>query len=1128
MGNNNINKLMQENREIAYNPASCVFVSANAGSGKTSLLVDRVLSLLLHGVLPEKILCLTFTNAAAAEMSSRVLQALGSWVMADKDELDKKISKLAGKNPNPDLLSRARGLFAKVLESPGGINIQTIHGFSQSLLRRFPLEAGVSPYFSVMDARSEQETLLEARLRLFSNTRRSDQSIQKSLDALARDISEFGFNKLMKEIVGNKRKFQMMLQNRNGIADIEHELYSLFKLKLNDNVESLLDNFFTYNDTQLFNLRKIAENLLLSEKSTDQKTGENIALWLEYPGDRIKNSSAYINAFIKDDGEARKKIFTKDALTDESLIKELMFEQQRVSEFRDKLNALTVVRHSVDVLNIAEAILAQYEAIKRSHAWMDYDDLILTACDLLTRSGMSPWVLFKLDSGIDHILVDEAQDTSPEQWRIIDALTQEFFAGEGAKEIERSLFIVGDEKQSIYSFQGADVKELARMQSYFSDSISAAHKEVHSLALSRSYRSTDAILQVVDAVFATDAAREGVTFSGTGLEHIPTRSGQPGLVELWPVIRPEEVENENSLTPNVRLVRHIADTIQDWIKKGEAEAGDIMILLRRRAGLADGLVRALKRRGVAVAGSDRMELNDNLAVQDLIAIGQVLLLPEDDLTLAACLKSPIFNLDDNDLYKLAYGRDGKKIWQRLAAMPEFSKSHELFTEMRALADYTPPFELYSHLLDNLGARSRFIGRMGEECTDPIDEFMQQALLYERSHPPSLQGFIHWIVNSNSEIKRDMEQARNSVRIMTIHGAKGLQSKIVILPDTTNVPMEHDSLQWLGGVAVRSPSAKNDDMILKKIRASKFAESMGEYRRLLYVALTRAEDRLYICGATGRENISEKSWYHHIRVGMENIAQKFDMKFGEGLRVGYCNPALAEGSGGKNTDGNINPGLNYKNGVTAYCNQFVYLQNPAPFEPSPSRPLVPSRLTGEMPPAASPIAKNDVYKTGKFIHMLMQYLPGYKNNRREAARKIAGNFFKDLGYEQVEKAINDTLAVIDKSEFEFLFGENAQAEVPIIGNIEINGKNITVSGQIDRLYIDDEKIWIVDFKSNQTPPASHDKIPVSYIRQLALYRLLMQHIYPGKSINCALLWTATAKLDVLPDGLLDEWPISSYI
>ncbi len=1120
-----VNKLDADNLDLAYNPDACVFVAANAGSGKTSLLADRVLSLLLHGVEPAKILCLTFTKAAAAEMSSRILKTLGSWVMADDRELIKQVSKLTGENPPSFLLDRARGLFAKVLEAPQGINIETIHGFSQSLLRRFPLESGISPHFTVMDSRSEQEVLAEARLRLFNYAQKSDSAVGAALESLARDVSESGFHKLMGEIVKNKRKFRKLLQNTNGIPSIIHTLYSRFKLKAGTTKESLLAEYFIYSEEQLLKLRMVADILLQSDKPTDTQTGIRLADWLARPEARLELSDGYSLYFALEDGSGRKRLFTKSALSGDELIDALLAEQQRVIEFSDRLRALNVIHHTIDVLHVAEALLAEYEAIKRSHAWMDYDDLILTACDLLTRAGMSPWVLFKLDGGIDHILVDEAQDTSPEQWQIIDALTQEFFAGQGAKEIERSLFIVGDEKQSIYSFQGADVKELARMQKYFSESIKAAQKNIHSLALTKSYRSTQAVLQSVDAVFAKQEARLGVTFDDLELNHILTRIGHEGLVELLPVIQPSEDESEDSISPTNKLVRHIADTIKGWIENGEARAGEIMILLRSRTNFADKLVHALKRRGVAVAGSDRMQLNDNLAVQDLIALGQVLLLPDDNLTLAACLKSPIFNLNEDDLFELAYGREKRTLWQRLGQLPQFVEIYELLTDLRAKADFTPPFELYSYLLNERGARAKFIGRMGEECADPIDEFMQQTLLYERAHPPSLQGFIHWLSGSNSEIKRDMEQARDAVRIMTVHGAKGLQSKIVILPDTVGIPMEQDSLLWLNEIPIRGISSRQDDVICRNLRANRQQEILSEYRRLLYVALTRAEDRLYICGATGKKNINEQSWYHHIKTGIEGIATPFETPFGEGLRVGCHSssppPCGDLGQHGKNT------GFGSRSPIESGMTDFLHV--PPPSEPSPSKPLTPSRLSGELPAVASPLAGKNIYAAGKFIHLLLQYLPSQSSEKRhESAKIIARKFTTQLSAEIIEKAISDALVVIDNPEFSFLFGKDSLAEVPITGNLGIDGNNITVSGQIDRLYMGSDEVWIVDFKSNQLPPLSQQDIPTAYIRQLGLYRLLLQKITPEKQVKCALLWTATAKLDVLPDALLDECKMSFYI
>ncbi len=1113
----NVNKSRGGKAHYAFNPDACVFVSANAGSGKTSLLVNRVLSLLLNGVEPAKILCLTFTNAAAAEMESRILKTLGSWVMASESELIHQVSKLTGDNPGTVLLARARGLFANVLESPQGVNIQTIHGFSQSLLRRFPLEAGISPHFTVMDSRSEQEVLAEARLRLFNNARKSESNIQESLDALARTVSEYGFHKLINEIIKNKRKFRQLLQNTGGPPAIEYELYSHFKIKIKTTAESLLAEYFSYNNNQITTLRKIAGTLLKSEKPVDIQTGARVADWLERPEARRELLDGYIANFMTIEGTARKKIFSKDALPDPSLIEELLSEQQRVAEFSNKVRALNIINHSTDVLHIAEALLAEYEAIKRSHAWMDYDDLILTACDLLTRSGMMPWVLFKLDGGIDHILVDEAQDTSPEQWKIVTALTQEFFAGQGAKEVARSLFIVGDEKQSIYSFQGADVKGLKKMRDHFDMSITAAQKQMHLLTLTKSYRSTDEVLKTVDAVFLRKEASLGVISDDLELKHILTRAGKEGLVELWPVLKP--LEEDNDISPTTKLARHIAETIQGWIENGEAKAGDVMILLRSRTNFADKLVRALKKRNVPVAGSDRMALNDNIAVQDLIALGQVLLLPDDDLTLASCLKSPIFNFSEEDLFTLAYGRNGRTLWERLRELPQFAESYDLLADLRAKADFTPPFELYSYLLNTRGLRSRFVGRMGEECTDPLDEFMQQALLYERVHPPSLQGFIHWLASSNSEIKRDMEQARDAVRIMTIHGAKGLQAKIVILPDTVETPREQDSILWLDNIPVRGISSKQDDIICKQLRNDRQQEIFSEYRRLLYVALTRAEDRLYIYGASRKEKTSEQSWYHHIKTGIEPIATAFTTKFGEGLRIGTPSLTLPRKREKEQEDSLSTEWGGLGRG------SFSFLKKPVPSEPSPNKPLVPSRLSGDTPATASPLDNKNIYAAGKFIHSLLQYLPTLEaSKRRESAQVIAHKFKGQLSGEVIEKSINDAIAVMENLEFGFLFGTESLAEVQITGTVE----NITVSGQIDRLYMGDKEVWIVDFKSNQIPPAAQDAIPAAYIRQLALYRLLLKQITPEKRVICALLWTATAKLDVLPEAMLDEIKVSTYI
>lgn len=1123
--------------EDAFDPAASVFVSANAGAGKTSLLANRVLRLLLHGALPSKILCLTFTNAAAAEMMSRVLGELGRWVMADDAQLRKSLAGLVGDSVTEPLMARARSLFAQVLEAPVGVRIQTIHGFCQSLLRRFPIEAGISPHFTVMDSRTEQEMLQEARLRLFSRAQNEDPELQEALSAIAHSLSESSFQGLLAEIVQHKRRIRSLFHPQHGVESAVDAVWSLLKVKRDLTVTALIETHFAYDEPTLASWRLIVK-ALMQGSAKEQATAGCLIRWFKNPAQREACMQDYVLAFLTQKGGPRAKLHNKDTITDAGLSALLKAEQERVWRFHDALKALEAAQQTTRLLHIAETLLALYERLKQSRALMDYDDLILTACALLNRPGIAPWVLFKLDGGIDHILVDEAQDTSPEQWQIIDALTQEFFAGEGRNAWERSLFIVGDEKQSIYSFQGADPRALGHMQLYFKKRIEDAAKPVHRISLTRSYRSAVEILSAVDSIFAQDAAKAGLSFEDAPLAHIPTRVTYPGLVEIWPLITPPEDDSETVSTVT-RLARRIAETIQQWLRDGvmleakgrRVEAGDIMILVRNRTSLVDRLVRALKRRGVPVAGHDRMRLGDNLAVQDLIALGQCLLLPEDDLTLAALLKSPIFGLSEEQLFELAYGREKKSLWEQLSRGNDgaVAEAFALLIDLRAKADFISPFELYSYLLDTRGARSRFTGRMGDEYHDPIDEFLGQALLYERSHTPSLQGFLHWLQSSDSEIKRDMEQAKNSVRIMTIHGAKGLQAPIVILPDTVEPPKMRDSLLWHEGEGRALPfwpmSREGDDALCAGLRDTQQQAMLAEYRRLMYVALTRAEDRLYIYGATAKEKLNEQCWYHLIKTGLTPMATPFETPWGEGFRVGSA-PSLRGGI----ADAAIQPvGPDRAGGEAelprfARNDDFDFLRQSAPSEPTPSQPLTPSRLAGEEPASASPLKQPGLYQRGNLIHKLLQYLPDSPPGQWDGlARSIAAGY-KDLPPQERDDAIREVQAVMRHPECAFLFAAGSLAEVPIAGCVDVGGKSIAVAGQIDRLAIG-EVIWIADFKSNRAVPAP---IPVPYIRQMKLYQLLLQQIYPGKTVRCALVWTSVPKITVLSDALLDEVPPSSYI
>ncbi|MDX1975000.1 MAG: double-strand break repair helicase AddA [Rickettsiales bacterium] len=1108
---NNITKTIDYESGV-FSPAASVFVSANAGAGKTSLLVKRVLSLLLQGVLPSKILCLTFTNAAAAEMSARILRELGRWVMAEEAELQNALKELLGEMPDSSRMEFARSLFARVLEAPDGVPMQTIHGFSQSLLRRFPLEAGVSPHFSVMEARTEQEMMAEASIRLFNRAQTDDPQLQQSIKALAHRLSESSFQQLLKAIVSDKRRFNELFQGPDDIESLTRSIAQRLNIAVDMTLPRLMAQHFSYDAAHKQLLHRAAE-LLADGKKTDQELAQGLLQWLQAP---VKDVLAYVPLWITNDYDKRKRLFTQH-LKDQACIDALLAEQERVYRFKRDWLTLEVLENTGHMLQVAEALLAIYDSLKRAYARMDYDDLILHSSQLLKRAGIAPWILFKLDGGIDHVLVDEAQDTSPEQWAIIHAITHEFFSGLGRSEVDRSLFVVGDEKQSIYSFQGADVAALGRMQRYFMERIREAGMQAKHVSLLHSFRSTREVLSAVDQVFATAETRAGLSFDDTPISHIVTRLESPGLVEVWPLI---QVEKGDPASPGAMLARHIAATIEEWIAQGTANAGDIMILVRRRNAFVDQLVRSLKRRNIPVAGIDRMVLGDNIAVRDLLALGQVMLLPDDDLTLAAVLKSPLCNLDEEGLYRLAHGREGS-LWESLRQQSAdnriFAELYAWLSELRARVDFISPFEFYSDVLDRQEGRKRIIGRMGSEYQEPLDEFLMQALLFEHSHTPSLQGFLHWMCNSDSEIKRDMEQAKGQVRIMTVHGSKGLQAPIVILPDSTEPARQSDVILWheeegAAALPLWPSSTKHDDALCGAIRKSGKDLEMEEYRRLLYVALTRAEDRLYIAGATRKSDANPLSWYQWVRQGLESIATPFTSTIGEGLRLGTLptsQPAKASVASAATT-------------ATTHGTDWNFLLSAPEAEPSPPQPLAPSRMPDDAPLSLSPLTQHQRFRRGTLIHRLLQQLPTLDQNARDA-------FLASLANQPEQRACADeVMAVIQHPDFAFLFSPSSKAEVPVAGTVMWGGKSVALSGQIDRLYVSDDVVWIIDYKSDQITTQNAAPIPKAYLRQLALYQQLLQAIYPEKRVRCGILWTSILRLDEAMQPALDEARASAYI
>ena len=1116
----------------AADPTASVWVTASAGTGKTHVLTDRVLRLMLAGSPPERLLCLTFTKAAAAEMANRIHERLGGWTRMDDAELSEDLARLTGRPAEVQDITRARRLFAQVLETPGGLKVQTIHAFCESLLGRFPLEAGLPPHFQVADERTADELLAWSRDRVLADDAERPEPAAREITAL---VDEASFAELMRALSSERGRLSRLLAQHESVDGLVRVVRRCLGVGDGVTERSLLEAAAAEVAFDGPSLRRVADALCRGSKR-DQARGARIAAWLAAPDQRVDSFDAYCGAFFKaSDGAPFADLIHKEALSlapDGAAL--LQAECARLAAVNDLRKAVRIAEATAALVALAARLNAAYDEAKRRHALLDYDDLILATRDLLQRPGVAPWVLYKLDGGLDQILIDEAQDTNPDQWRVVQALAEEFFAGEGGREVDRTIFAVGDPKQSIFSFQRADPDAFSTMRAYFEGRVKAAQQNWRPIELALSFRSTPAILTAVDQIFADPAAQDGLLFPSGEVRHFAERRGDAGLVEFWPTETPTEVPEEAPWSPPLkqapdddpmaRLARRIADTIAAWFATGELlvsagrpiEPGDIMILVQRRAPFLEEMVRQLKQRGIPVAGVDRMVLSEQIAVMDLLALGRFLLFPDDDLNLAVVLKSPLIGFDEAALFELAYERN-QRLWATLARRRDenerFRRAHERLFRWRGRIDFDAPFEFFASLLGVEGGRRRLLHRLGVEANDAIDEFLSLALEYERSHAPSLQGFLHWLEAGHVEVKRDQDERRDEVRVLTVHGAKGLQAPVVFLADTVRMPRQLPALLWHQGddgetVPLWLPRSEMAEPVTQTARETARRRRDQEYRRLFYVALTRARDRLYITGWEGKRGRSAGCWYDLAATALAEIGELIslpDGRTGLWVRNAQLRPVTS-------TDGSP-PGAE-AGPLPAWATA------PAPAELRPSRPLSPSRPELADPPVRRPLGADAGagFHRGNLVHRLLQALPELPAGQREsAARRYLASPAHGLDAAAQDEILGETLAVLSDPTFARMFGSGSRAEVPIVGVV---GDRI-IAGQVDRLLVAHDEVLIVDYKSNRSAPAEVEDVDAAYLGQMAAYAQVLQGVFPDRPIRCALLWTTEPCLMVLPEGLLAQ-------
>ena len=1140
----------------AANPLQSSWVEANAGSGKTKVLIDRVARLLLPrgdqpGARPDSILCITYTKAAANEMLARLYSRLGNWAVATDDELRKTLSDLEDRPQSTytdENFLEARRLFARALETPGGLRIETIHALCARILRRFPLEAGIAPGFKAIEedeANALWQAVLEQGLETLPALEPDEMAglvdatgglgLSAAIDALKfkrHELSHFHRS------TSSEKEWTERILSATDAPAIGRTEFLVAEMEADfptDAVRSALSDLNAISDPGKadIKLRDALTRVLAADDAC-----EKYALYMSAIAGAKADFPSGSNPYTRKASALVADLFCRSLKSELPEGREIT----RMKAVQSALKAIELRDRSVALMKIGLPIIEAYTREKAQRGALDFDDLIAKTYALLTQSNAAEWVLYKLDGGISHLLLDEAQDTSPPQWALINAIVSEFQSGMGQERSTdpRTQFVVGDPKQSIYSFQGADQQKFeAERQDFLRREAIIAAADDRSINLPRmamSFRSTPEVLQFVDQVRAIVPLDQSATDPLPPPEadltpHAPRRSNQAGRVELWPLERPEAAPQEDDAwttpvdhvpadAPRRRLARSVAQSVRQMIDMGEAvwkehsdgtwqrtpaQPEDILILVRSRNDLFEALIESLKQENIPVAGADRLRLLDNLGVQDCLNLIRFALQPNDDLTLAEILRGPFCGLvdDDQHLFVLAHGRErAETLWDRLKQTTDsVFKPAKAFCEQLIAERDAPAFEFLTRVLtdraaDGLSGWDKLIQRLGEPVRDPINALVSAALGYDMTQALSLQNFLSDIEQRNTVLKRELGEPDGAVRVMTVHGAKGLQSPVVILPDTTSATKPVSDALFIdpNGVPLYSPSARTDAQATANLRDAANAAAERESRRLLYVALTRASDRLIIAGAglgNSKLGYAKSSWYRWCLTAMRAITgtPESDDLPDETLSLGPPVPTLAQ----------------TRTTVAPVATGPAWLTQPAPAPVPPQRLAAPSRLTDDQAAVSPPFgaARSAALRRGRHIHALLQTLPELPTEDRRAFGQRFLSRDVELTPSEIEEMLDVTLRTLAHPDFAGVFDQNGRSEAAIVGTLP-NG--VMVNGRVDRLIIRSDEILIIDYKTDRPAPRDTAGIDLSYRVQMAAYRAVLTSLYPDRPVRCALLYT----------------------
>ena len=1114
--------LASKRQIIASGPEASTWLSANAGSGKTKVLTDRVARLLLDNVSPQRILCLTYTKAAANEMQNRLFARLGKWSMMSDTHLTENLQLLGLSQDKitKEKLSIARRLFAQAIETPGGLKIQTIHSFCSSLLRRFSLEAQVSPSFSEMDDRMGKSLRSEIL----------EEMAENNTVLLKQFISYFSgknIDDILKEIIKYKEHFI----NVSNLKKLKKDF------NIPDKIEDLPDTVnILFQDTE-YEWLYDSINILMEQSQSMQDLAKRLSR-IDFKKPQLADVVLVFDCFLfRKDGSHLPEAKHKSVPTAKAKIA-LGNHLQKFQNFmtlaaktRDMQLKVLGFKKTSALHSFSKVFIDKAEKRKALKSWLDFDDLIIKTIALLKNSSFASYILYRLDGGIDHILVDEAQDNSPKQWEVIRLLAEDFTSGKSASDNTcRTIFAVGDKKQSIYSFQGADPTSFDRMRNHFQNSMHLIGQELKPLNLLHSFRSSKPILELVDVTFpisfldTTDCEPSHIAFK----EHLP------GRVDLWDWIETNKdsydmewydpIDTIGTEHHTVLLANKIARKIQEQILNGKIsqtgdqgtsvensvrniKPGDFLILVQTRSTLFYELIRSCKKLNLPIAGADRLDITADLAVKDLTSVLSFLTTPEDDLALAEILRSPLCGLTENDLFNLASDRKGLYLYEILnAKRGVFPKVYEMLYDLRDQVDYLRPYELLERILTRHNGRRNLIARLGPEIEEILDVFLDQAIAYEKTEVPSITGFISWVSDNSGTIKRQVDSDANKIRIMTIHGAKGLEAPIVILPDTgptrniisDELILNKDYPIW---------KQKSDEMptahkeLMDNIKNQQILEKM----RLLYVSITRAESWLIICGSGTLPQAEKPCWYQLIESGFSKLNSDLN-NTDTGKRASFLDwPDEVE----REESSRQNIGLELPD----------WLKTPAPADLKFKNTISPSalELNKFLENSNTYHSTHEQLTRGTALHLLLEHLPNEpKISRNVRARQLLST----LASNTVEELVSKVEEILCNPSLSHIFDKNSFSEINLSAKLEtLNGQKVI--GKIDRLIVNENHVLAVDFKSNVVVPKNLKEVPKALLAQMGAYQESLRVIFPDKEIQTAILWTENEFLQELDPTSVKE-------